>query len=175
MKIDVLALKEGENSLEFKESASGLGLCDLPAESKSEILVSLTLHRRNDEIVVLGKASGVVSEECSRCLGHKDRKFSVEFEVFCDKIGAHKKKPPSDEEEGETYLAHHDGKTLEIGPVVREAIVLSSPIKALCGDECKGLCPVCGVNLNEQTCHCAAGKPDTRWSILEKLNKEGRK
>ena len=174
MKIDVQALKEGENSLEFRESAAGLGLDETAGEFKSDVTVTLTLHKRADEIVVLGRAAGVVSEECSRCLRRYDRKFSVEFEVFCDKIGAHK--PPANEEEGETYIAHHDGKTLDMGPVVREALVLSSPMKAVCREDCRGLCPVCGVNLNEQTCGCAAEKPDARcWSVLEKLKKEGSK
>jgi len=175
MKIDVLTLKEGESSLELRESVSGFGLRDVAGEFKSDILVNLTLHRRNDEIVILGKASGVVSEECSRCLRRGDRKFAVEFEVFCDKIGAHKNRPLPDEEAGETYVAHHDGKVLDIGPVVREAVLLSSSMKALCREDCRGLCPVCGINLNDETCGCAASKPDTRWSALAKLKKEGSK
>jgi uncharacterized protein len=175
MKIDVLALKEGENRLELRESATGLDLRGAAGELESDVLVTLTLHKRDNEIVILGKASGTVSEECSRCLRRSDRKFSVEFEVFCDKIGAHKGKPRSEDEDGETYVAHHDGKVLELGPVVREAIMLSSPMKALCREDCKGLCPVCGVNLNEQTCGCAASTPDARWSVLERLKKEGSK
>lgn len=175
MKIDVLALREGDNSLEFRESAAGLDLSGVPAEFKSDILVSLRLHKKDDEIIIWAKASGVVREECSRCLVGHERKFSVEFEVFCDKMGAHKKEARPDEGEGETYILHHDGKTLELGPVVREAIVLSMPIQPLCRDDCKGLCPVCGVNLNQQTCSCAASKPDARWSILDKLKEEGRK
>ncbi len=173
MKIEVLALREGENSLELHESAAGLGLRDLPCEFQSEVLVKLRLHKRSDQIVVLGTAGGTVSEECSRCLRRSDRKFSVEFEIFCDKIGAQKDRPQPDEEEGETYLAHHDGRILDIGPVVREAVLLSVPMQALCTEDCRGLCPVCGVNLNEQTCGCAAGKPDARWSALDKLKKEG--
>ncbi len=173
MKIDVPALREGENSLEFRESPASLGLRDVLCEFTSDVLVSLELHKRSNEIIILGKASGTVSEECSRCLRRSDRKFSVEFEIFCDKIGVQKHGPLPDEEEGETYVAHHDGKILDVGPVVREAVLLSSPMKALCREDCKGLCPFCGVNLNEQTCGCAAGKPDARWSALEKLKKEG--
>jgi DUF177 domain-containing protein len=175
MKIDVLALKEGENSLHLRESPSGLDLRDTACEFKSDIEVDLTLHKRNDEIVILGRAGGVVSEECSRCLKRGDRKFAVEFEVFCDRIGVHKHTPRPDEEAGETYFAHHDGKVLDIGPVLREAVMLSMPMKALCREDCKGLCPVCGVNLNEERCGCAASTPDTRWGALAKLKKEGSK
>ena len=172
MKIDVLALKEGENALELRESASRLDLRGVPCDFTSDIVVNLTLHKRGDEIVILGKASGIVSEECSRCLKRNDRKFAVEFEVFCDKIGAHKDRPEPSEEAGETYFVHHDGKVLDLGPVVREAVVLSMPMKALCREDCRGLCPICGVNLNEQTCGCAASKPGARWSALAKLKKE---
>ncbi len=174
MRIDIASLHEGENKLELTESPSGLDLGEVAAEVKSGISVSLRLHKREDEVIVWGTASGTMAEECSRCLRPSDRKFRVEFEAFCDRIGVYdkQKKAKTREEEGETFVIHHDGKTLDLGPVLREAIVLSLPIRVLCRDDCKGLCPVCGTNLNESKCDCAAAQTDARWNILDRLKKK---
>jgi uncharacterized protein len=80
----------------------------------------------------------------------------------------------SDEDEDEEeatdggYL-FHDGRQLDLRDEVRSAILLSSPIKPLCGPDCKGLCPECGANLNESKCSCEARPADPRWKGLEKL------
>jgi uncharacterized protein len=172
MKIDVLSLREGDNSLQFREGAPGLELDGLSVEFTSDIVVSLRLHKSGDEIIVRGVANGTLNEECSRCLGRYGRKFDVEFEIFCGKIGAHAGAQEAEEGESDAFMAYHDGKTLEIGPVVREAIVLSLPMKALCREDCKGLCPACGVNLNDVKCDCVVKKTNARWSILEKFEKK---
>ncbi|MFH0778979.1 MAG: DUF177 domain-containing protein [Candidatus Eisenbacteria bacterium] len=172
MRIDVPSLREGENSLEFVESPQSLELGAEAAEFGPDIKVRLRLQRHNNEIVVWGNASGSLSEECSRCLGRGERKFDVEFEIFCDKIGARRDERPEDDRGTDTFLAHHDGRVLDIAPCVREALMLSLPMKPLCSEDCKGLCAVCGANLNETTCECGKGTPETRWSILERLKRE---
>jgi len=172
MKVNIPELREGENFLEFREASASLDMGSLSSAFKSEILVKLKLHKRENEIVVWGSASLEVTEECSRCLETFDRKFDVQFEAFCDKIGTHKGEEESKEAEGETFNVSHDGKLLELGPCLREAIVLSLPIKPLCKEDCKGLCPVCAKNLNEDTCDCQRDESDARWSILERLKKE---
>ena len=132
MKINVLELRQGENVLEFLESPASLDLAGLSATFTSDIPVNLRLHRQENEIVVWASAGGTVSEECSRCLSVVERKFSVEFEIFCDKIGAQKGDVDGKDKGSETFIVFHDGRTLELGPCVREAIVLSLPIKPLC-------------------------------------------
>jgi uncharacterized protein len=171
MKINVSEIPQGDSTLEFVEAPASLDLGGLSAEFTSDIPVSLRIHRRENEIVILGTVTGTVSEECSRCLEAVERKFSVEFEVFCDKIGARGGERQGEEKGSETFVVLHDGKTLELGPCVREAVVLSLPIKPLCSEDCKGLCPVCGTNLNDSSCECDRSSVDPRWSVLEKLKK----
>jgi uncharacterized protein len=172
MKVKVLELREGENLLELRETSASLDMGFLSNAFKSEIPVKLWLHKRENEIVVRGTASLVVTEECSRCLESFDHKFDVQFEAFCDKIGARKGDEEAREAEGETFTVSHDGKILELGPCLREAIVLSLPIRPLCKEDCKGLCPLCGRNLNEGSCNCQRDKFDARWNMLERLKKE---
>ena len=55
--------------------------------------------------------------------------------------------------------AHHDGETVNLWPLLREDLILAVPITVLCKEDCRGLCPSCGIDLNTSTCDCqpAAG------------------
>ncbi len=68
----------------------------------------------------------------------------------------------------ETYA----GKVIDVDPVVREQLVLALPSYPVCVESCKGLCSVCGANLNERDCGCDRHVPDPRWAGLEKLRQK---
>ena len=68
----------------------------------------------------------------------------------------------------ETY----SGKVIDFGPAVREQILLSVPGYPVCRESCKGLCPVCGANLNDGDCGCDRRTPDPRWAGLEKFRQK---
>jgi uncharacterized protein len=54
---------------------------------------------------------------------------------------------------------------------IRDAIILAIPIKILCREDCKGLCPQCGQNLNSETCNCVVKKVNPQWAALSTLKK----
>ncbi len=58
---------------------------------------------------------------------------------------------------------------LDLAPLAREAFVLEIPIRALCRADCRGLCPVCGANRNEETCEHGDEQPDPRLAVLRSL------
>ena len=58
--------------------------------------------------------------------------------------------------------------TIDLGPLVRDAIVLELPMAPLCRPDCRGLCPSCGADRNEGECRCVA-PPDPRWANLDVL------
>ncbi|MBM3289659.1 MAG: DUF177 domain-containing protein, partial [Candidatus Hydrogenedentes bacterium] len=57
-----------------------------------------------------------------------------------------------------------DGVTIDLLPTVWEEVVLAMPAKVLCKDECAGMCPRCGANLNRETCGCGAANDDGHFS-----------
>jgi uncharacterized protein len=75
------------------------------------------------------------------------------------------------EEEG-YFFADPSSAFFEIDDLVREAVILSVPAKPLCSENCKGLCPVCGTDLNRSTCSCAKKDIDPRWDQLKGLLKK---
>ncbi|MBN1894148.1 DUF177 domain-containing protein [bacterium] len=60
---------------------------------------------------------------------------------------------------------------LDLSADLTDALVLALPSKRLCREDCAGLCPGCGANLNETSCGCGTRKPDPRWEALEKLKR----
>jgi uncharacterized protein len=71
--------------------------------------------------------------------------------------------------EAETEIGYYSGDGMELEDSLREQVLLAVPIKTLCRYDCKGLCPTCGVNRNEQLCDCGQGKADVRWAALGDL------
>lgn len=64
------------------------------------------------------------------------------------------------------------GKTLDLGPALREAVLLAVPPSPICREVCKGLCVVCGQDLNQRDCGHTQAVPDPRWEALKKLKLE---
>lgn len=105
---------------------------------------------------VKANAAGV----CSRCLGEFGAPVTIPF--------------AEDFQEASQAAAGDDntvysGDEIDLGDLIREAIILAEPIKPLCSQDCKGLCPKCGINLNQTTCECDRFTVDPRLAALEKL------
>ena len=124
-------------------------------------------------VLVRGKIRGRVSLPCDRCAEattyELDHKFD-EFEEYQPSPEAQGQVP------GEDYLPEsalikleRGGPVLDIGDLLWEEFCLALPVKPLCMDDCKGVCPVCGVNLNRGGCACADDSGDPRLEVLRKL------
>ena len=78
---------------------------------------------------------------------------------------------PGAQDNGEVRLLEPNAAEIDVGEALREELVLTAPAYVVCSEECRGLCPHCGMNLNETTCECATDEPDPRWDALRALNK----
>ena len=81
--------------------------------------------------------------------------------------------------EGEREVGEDDLATafyregmIDLIEMLREQFVLALPMKPLCGEDCRGLCPVCGVNLNDDPDHAHEPEPDPRWAKLSEIKFE---
>jgi uncharacterized protein len=72
-------------------------------------------------------------------------------------------------EEDDLSTAFYENEEIDLGQLMREQFYLSLPMKPLCGPDCKGLCPICGTNLNRGTCECKREWDDPRFSALREL------
>jgi uncharacterized protein len=69
----------------------------------------------------------------------------------------------------ETEIGYYQNGGLALEDVLREQVLLSLPVRTLCREDCKGLCPRCGQNLNSETCTCDTIPVDPRWAVLSDL------
>ena len=104
--------------------------------------------------------------ECYRCL----ERFSFPLALSVCEVApwlASDEREPGDED-GEYMVA--DG-VLDLEPVLRDVICLAIPAKRLCSEECGGICPTCGSNLNRGACGCPTERRDSRLKPLEDLKR----
>ena len=117
---------------------------------------SATAERAGEEIRIAGSLAGAVELSCSRCLEPAQCDIQKSFDLFFRE----RDEDLFDEDEVElteedTRTAFFSGTQLAMGDVLREQVLLALPMKALCRVDCKGLCPVCGTNRNQNTCSCS--------------------
>ena len=127
----------------------------------------LTVTRSGNNLWVRGPVRAKLSTVCDRCL--EEFTFSVESELAIELLPK-KEEPFAQEvelksEEMDLYY-FEEGEEIDLDPYVFEEVMLHIPIKALCSEACKGMCPTCGKNLNLGECRCE--KPDT-GVLAEKL------
>ncbi len=108
------------------------------------------------------KASVPFSTHCARCWKEINSVFNLDF---CKGIAA---KNTLQNEDTDDYLIMKND-SVDIDTPLGEAILLSFPITFLCKEDCKGLCPMCGEDLNEGECNCVKKEIDPRLEILKKL------
>jgi uncharacterized protein len=107
---------------------------------------------------------GATALECRRCLTDVLAPVSEEMHLVFAEEG--------DEEaadDPDVYRFDPRQPELDIRPAIREQWLLSAPTYAQCSDDCKGLCPTCGTDLNVATCECAPVAGDARWDALRQL------
>jgi uncharacterized protein len=120
-------------------------------------------------IFLRGRLQTRMVAECSRCLGEADVpiRFQVEQEFYpqVDVTTGHTLAIP-DDDLGFTIDPTHE---LDLSELVRQHLLLELPMSAVCREACKGWCPTCGVNLNEEPCQCAPEPEDPRLAPLRAL------
>jgi uncharacterized protein len=75
-------------------------------------------------------------------------------------------------DEGASEVGYYDGNGLQLNDALLEVVLLALPMQLVCGESCKGICPVCGENRNQRECGCAERAADERWTKLKELRAE---
>ncbi|WP_341729084.1 YceD family protein [Brooklawnia sp.] len=128
----------------------------------SPIDVDLRLESVSEGVLATGTLSAEFVGECSRCLGavREDRDFDLQELYYY---------PGHDAEEDALFVVDEH---IDLDPPMRDAIVLELPFSPLCREDCLGLCPVCGFNLNDDPDHDHGEQIDPRWAGLQSFQSE---
>ena len=171
MKIDLTSLKEGSTEYWEEQDAEGLELPQEEFTLLETLQAHYTLHKAGKNLKFNLEASYRLRLTCSRCLEPFEQSFT-EKALYIIQIGTE----PWGEEKAltteEVLMLFLPTTELDTIPILRETVLLSIPRKPLCRPDCKGLCPVCGVNRNAETCNHEEEKVDARWAKLLEIKKQ---
>ncbi len=120
------------------------------------------------DIRLVGDLSTDVELLCARCLDPVMRKVNRAFDLLYRPQGSDAGHEELSVTDAEAEIGYYTGDGLQLEDVLREQVLLAVPMKVVCREECKGLCPQCGQNLNTGACSCTR-PPDPRWEALKGL------
>ena len=126
-------------------------------------------HYVINDIRVDGELSTSLELVCARCLEPVVEKVGRKFDLLYRPQGADAGKEEMSVTATEAEVSYYQGEGLLLEDVLREQVLLAVPLKAICREACKGLCPQCGKNLNLETCSCDDAITDPRWDALKDL------
>jgi DUF177 domain-containing protein len=143
----------------------GLELISIPKGSDVELDIVLTSV--SEGVYVSGNVRGSLTGECGRCLNEINESFDVaiaELFAYADST--------TEETTEEDEVGRMQGDLFDLEPAVRDAVVLELPTNPLCRPDCPGLCPECGVHLDDLPADHRHEEVDPRWAALSNLSTE---
>ncbi len=124
-------------------------------------------HNVIKDIRLRGKLHTGVDLQCARCLEPVPQEINREFELLYRPLGTDAGKDELSVTDAEAEIGYYQGEGILLEDVLREQVLLSLPVKITCRADCKGLCPHCGKNLNQEQCSCSVPVEDPRWEALK--------
>ena len=152
---------DGVHYIELKKSAEKLNLGE---PFVGDVLLNCKMDKSLSQIVFDCEVLVTADLTCDRCAKEYEAEISSKFQI----IYMFSKESVDEEEINVHYLSPETDKIDLSGDTIEYA-KLSLPLKNLCDDECKGLCPRCGKDLNEGTCSCEKENSNPVWDELKKL------
>ena len=171
MKIKIEDLGEGVHHLQLDETPESLTLPTDEGTFAKPFHVDVTITKTDNSLVLQAEVSTKAIFPCSRCLMEYDQHLTAQVDVLYENSGHTLSDTDDNEEDEDIEILDYDAKEIDIGRRVEEALCLAMPLKPLCHEACKGLCPVCGIDLNHTTCNCRTEFDDPRWQGLKEMFK----
>jgi uncharacterized protein len=127
----------------------------------------MDVQKDRDAYRVTGHVATRLRLECGRCVEPFEIPVDSAFELRYVPAVANTGDGEREVAEDDLTTAFYRNETLDLGELMHEQFVLALPMKPLCSDACKGLCPACGTNLNKETCECKPAWKDPRLAALQ--------
>lgn len=153
---------ETDVPVEMEYFQSSLGRFKVNRKADCHIKVE-HVKESGKKLVITGQADITLNIPCDRCLEDVEVPFSLDFEKHVNL------EAEDDKESDETNYI--DGYNLDVDKLLYNEILIGWPMKVLCSEDCKGICSVCGQNLNEGTCDCEDTGLDPRMSVIRDVFK----
>ena len=177
LSLPALELHEVNFNEEFQPDAIDLGTevrarTPIHSEGRAELIEERhSKHKVLQDIRLVGDYSTSLELNCARCLDVVVRDIAKGFDLLYRPHGSDAGRDELTVTQAEADIGYYKGDGLLLEDVLREQVLLAVPIKVVCSEQCKGLCPRCGRNLNHEGCTCPEPIPDPRWTALKDIKK----
>ena len=161
MRIKISGFENGAYDYDFEADIEKIDLTE-PLFGKYN--TNVVLNKFDDQIILEASTTAGSNFICDRCGTAFKQTVKSKYKM----IYLLRSIEGAEEEINITYLSS-DTQIIDISKDVRDYMILSTPMKRLCKEDCKGLCAKCGVDLNEKECDCNDDEIDDRWNVLSEL------
>ncbi len=161
MRIKISGLENGMYDYDFEADIEKIDLTE-PLFGKYN--TNVVLNKFDDQIILEASTTAGANFICDRCGTAFKQTVKSKYKM----IYLLRSIEGAEEEINITYLSP-DTHMIDILKDVRDYMILSTPMKRLCKEDCKGLCAKCGADLNEKQCDCNDDEIDDRWKVLSEL------
>jgi uncharacterized protein len=134
--------------------------------------VRATAELVEGQIRVNGELHTRLELVCARCLEPVHEDVTREFDLFYRPLSSVTKEEEERLKLDDTEVAFFEGEGMFLADILAEQVLLALPMKAICRSDCRGLCPQCGVNLNNEECRCESHAADPRMAPLARLKQD---
>jgi uncharacterized protein len=129
-------------------------------------------HEVVKDIRLTGDLATSLELACARCLDPVVQDVQRSFDLLYRPQGIDAGHEELSVTVAEAEIGYYKGEGLLLEDALREQVLLAVPIKALCRDDCRGLCPTCGKNRNAELCSCTQPLADPRWAALKEIREK---
>jgi uncharacterized protein len=173
-----LELHEVEFSQEFRPQVIDFGpdirlQTPLRASGRAQLIEERRGRKSAvEDIRLIGDYSTRIEVRCARCLEPVSRDLASQFDLLYRPLGVDAGPDERAVQPAETEIGYYQGEGLLLEDVLREQVLLAVPIKLICSEQCRGMCPRCGQNLNVEQCACAEPLASDRWAALKDIREK---
>lgn len=173
MKINVTNIPEEGLKVPFSKDETWFRLVFTEKENLglpiNSVEGSVTLKRIRDTFYLEGNIETETETDCSRCLEAARLPISGSFKYVLSPAQAEHSEEEQELSPEDLDVVYYRDDLIDLDPLIIEQILLQIPMKVLCREDCRGLCPHCGINLNRNSCQCHDQRIDIRLASLKKL------
>ena len=174
MLLDLSRLREARERIDrtFEASSFEAGPEDV-FQVQTPVHLAFDIHKDGTQFHLVGGLQTTLRLSCGRCLEPFPFPVDVTFDLLYLPHSENVGEGEAEVEDDDMTTAYYRDEQIDLGQLLREQFYLVLPMKPLCRESCRGLCPECGTNLNTGTCSCVREWKDPRFDGLRSLIDRG--
>ena len=169
MKLDLGHIREARTRFDRTFDPAQVQMADDAYRIVAPVRLGIDIHQDRNQLRLVGTVRTELELLCSRCL----EPFRFPVDLAFDQRYLPQSEASADQEteveEDDLETSFYRDEEIDLNELLREQFYLALPMKPLCREDCRGLCPQCGTNLNTGTCDCGPGWEDPRFAALKQL------